>query len=387
MIEHFFAPCPRGLESVLTKELGQLGATSIETLPGGVAFQGSWLTCYRANLESRIASRILWQVAKNPYRNETDIYNLTYSLPWQNWFEPRLSIKVNLAAIRCPLRSLDFVTLRIKDAVCDKFRAIHNKRPSINTATPDIRIHGFLNAQQLTLYVDTSGEPLFKRGLRHTQGEAPLRENLAAGILAITGWQPGTTLLDPMCGSGTLLIEAAQIACHIAPGIKRDFAFEKLKLFDTNTWQKLKQTAKQQQRTDTSQSIYGSDLYGNELAHARNNLAAAGLTKCVTLKQANVLEISAPAETGILISNPPYGIRIGDQQALTEFYPQLGNVLKQQFSGWKAFLLTADPLLTKSIRLKPSHRIPLFNGALECRLLEYELVPGSMRRKKPSHKN
>lgn len=382
MKERFFAPCPRGLETSLATELKCLEATSIEILPGGVAFQGNWLTCYRANLESRIASRILWQVAKNQYRNESDIYDIAYNLPWLDWFEPQLTIKVSLAAIKCPLRSLDFLTLRIKDAICDKFRTICGKRPNIDTASPDIRIHGFLDAQQFTLYLDTSGEALFKRGLRQTQGEAPLRENLAAGILALAGWKPGIPLLDPMCGSGTLLLEAAQIACQIAPGIGRQFAFEKLKLFDIDSWQRLKQTAIKRQYKYAFQSIYGSDLYGNALTNARSNLAIAGLTECVALKQANVLEISAPTETGMLISNPPYGIRIGDQQTLTKFYPQLGNVLKQRFGGWQAFLLTADPLLAKSIRLTPARRIPLFNGALECRLLEYQLVSGSMRKKK-----
>lgn len=382
MTEHFFAPCPRGLESVLAAELEQLDAASIQPSPGGVAFQGDWRTCYRANLESRIASRVLWQITRHSYRSEADIYDLTHALPWQDWFEPGLSIKVNLAAIKCPLRSLDFVTLRIKDAVCDKFRATRGKRPDIDTASPDMRIHGFLDAQKFTLYLDTSGEALFKRGLRQTQGEAPLRENLAAGILALAGWHPGTPLLDPMCGSGTLLLEAAQIACRIAPGSGRQFAFEKLKLFDAGNWKKLKQTATSRQLERTFQSIYGSDLYGSALAHARHNLTAAGLAECVTLKQANVLEISPPAETGILVSNPPYGMRIGDQQELAVFYPQLGNVLKQRFSGWRAFLLTADPMLPKTIRLTPSRRIPLFNGALECRLLEYRLVAGSMRKTK-----
>lgn len=382
MTEYFFAPCPRGLESVLAAELEQLDAASIQPSPGGVAFQGDWRTCYRANLESRIASRVLWQITRHPYRSEADIYDLTHALPWQDWFEPGLSIKVNLAAIKCPLRSLDFVTLRIKDAVCDKFRATRGKRPDIDTASPDMRIHGFLDAQKFTLYLDTSGEALFKRGLRQTQGEAPLRENLAAGILALAGWHPGTPLLDPMCGSGTLLLEAAQIACRIAPGSGRQFAFEKLKLFDAGNWKKLKQTATSRQLERTFQSIYGSDLYGSALAHARHNLTAAGLAECVTLKQANVLEISPPAETGILVSNPPYGMRIGDQQELAVFYPQLGNVLKQRFSGWRAFLLTADPMLPKTIRLTPSRRIPLFNGALECRLLEYRLVAGSMRKTK-----
>lgn len=208
-----------------------------------------------------------------------------------------------------------------------------------------------------------------------------MRENLAAGILALAGWQPGTPLLDPMCGSGTILLEAAQIACQIAPGSGRRFAFEELKLFDAGTWKKIRQTATDRQLERTFQSVYGSDLYGNALANARHNLAAAGLAECVSLKQANVLDISAPAQTGILVSNPPYGVRIGDQQMLAGLYPQLGDILKQRFSGWRAFLLTADTQLAKSVRLTPSRRIPLFNGALECRLLEYKLVAGSMRKK------
>jgi putative N6-adenine-specific DNA methylase len=382
--EHFFASCPRGLESVLASELARLDIASIQISQGGVAFQGDWESCYRVNLESRIASRILWQIAEGQYRSETDIYDITYALPWPEWFEPRCSIRVNLAAIKCPLRSLEFVTLRIKDAICDKFRKICSKRPSVDTASPDMRIHGFLDARQFILYLDTSGEALFKRGLRHTHGDAPLRENLAAGILALAGWQPGIPLLDPMCGSGTLLLEAAQIACRIAPGAGRQFAFESLQGFDAALWKQLKQVARERQTPRLFQAIYGSDLYGNALADARNNFAAAELANCVNLKQANVLEISAPAETGMLITNPPYGIRIGDRQTLAEFYPKLGDVLKKRFSGWQAFLLTADPLLAKSIRLTPSRRIPLFNGALECRLLEYKLVAGSMRRQKPT---
>lgn len=381
--EHFFAPCPRGLETALATELAQLGATKTIAIPGGVTFSGSWQIGYRANLESRIASRILWQVATAPYRNADDIYDTAHALPWHHWFTPQQSIKVRLTAIKSPLRSLDFAALRIKDAICDKFRAICGSRPNVDTATPDMRIRGFLDAQQFTLYLDTSGEPLFKRGLRQQQGEAPLRENLAAGILALANWQPGIPLLDPMCGSGTLLLEAAQIACSIAPGSQRYFAFEKLKFFDAASWQQLKETAAEQQQPRIFQSIYGSDLYGTALADARANIAAAGLATCISLKQANALEISAPTPNGILITNPPYGVRLSDQETLTQFYPQFGDVLKQRFSGWQAFLLTADPKLAKLIRLRPARRIPLFNGALECRLLKYELVAGSMRKTKP----
>lgn len=379
---HFFAPCPRGLEAVLASELAQFDATAIRASQGGVAFQGDWRTGYRANLESRIASRILWQVASQPYHNEADIYGITQALPWHRWFGPGLSIRVNLAARKCPLRSLDFATLRIKDAICDVFRNTCGQRPDVDTVNPAMRIHGFLDAQTFTLYLDTSGDALFKRGLRKNAGEAPLRENLAAGILHLAGWQPGIPLLDPMCGSGTFLMEAAQMAGRIAPGSGRHFAFEKFKQFDAALWGQLKQAAQAQQPLPaTHQPIFGSDLYGDALAHAVSNLTAAGLIEVVSLKQANVLEIAAPATSGIIVTNPPYGVRIGEQQALAQLYPKLGDVLKRKFSGWNAYILTADPLLPKSIRLTASRRIPLFNGAMECRLLEYKIIAGSMRKK------
>ncbi len=378
----FFAPCPRGLELLLVAELEQLGASSVQGRDGGVQFQGDWRTCYRANLESRIASRILWQVATQPYASEADVYNIARALPWNEWFTPSLTIRVNVAAIKCPLRSLDFVTLKIKDAVCDKFREITARRPSVDTARPDIRIHGFFDARKFSLYLDTSGDALFKRGLRERAGEAPIRENLAAGILRLTGWQPGIPLLDPMCGSGTFLLEAAQISLNIAPGLERGFAFEKLTKFDKALWNQLRETAIARQKPKTPQPIFGSDLYGDALTAARANLFAAGFSEIITLKQANVLEISAPAPFGFLVANPPYGVRIGEQQALTEFYPKLGDVLKKRFSGWEAYIFTADPLLPKLIRLNASRRTPLFNGALECRLLEYKMVAGGMRRVK-----
>lgn len=381
-LRYFFAPCPRGLEPVLVNELEQLGASFVSGRDGGVQFQGDWDICYRANLESRIASRILWRVAEQPYSSETDVYEAARALPWKEWFSPTLTIRVNLAAIKCPLRSLDFVTLKIKDAVCDKFRETAGRRPSVDTGQPDIRIHGFLNARKFSLYVDTSGDALFKRGLRKNAGEAPIRENLAAGILSLTGWQPGIPLLDPMCGSGTFLVEAAQIALNIAPGSGRAFAFEKLKQFKKAQWDQLKEAALARQKPKTAQPIFGSDLYGDVVALARANLAAAGFSEVVTLKQANVLETSAPASSGFLVTNPPYGVRIGEQHELAEFYPKLGDVLKKKFSGWTAYIVTADPLLPKLLRLTPSRRIPLFNGALECRLLEYKMVAGGMRKVK-----
>lgn len=384
---YFFAPCPRGLEPALVAELEQLGASFAKARDGGVQFQGDWHTCYRANMESRIASRILWRVARNPYVSEADVYETALALPWNEWFAPASTIRVNVAAIKCPLRSLDFVTLKIKDAVCDKFRSTVGCRPNVDTVRPDIRIHSFLDAREFTLYLDTSGDALFKRGLRKNTVEAPIRENLAAGILALAGWQPGIPLLDPMCGSGTFLLEAVQIALNIAPGLGRNFAFEKLTSFDRERWEEIKEAALARQKPRTLQPIFGSDLYGDVVSVARANLSAAGFSEVVTLKQANLLEISAPAASGFLITNPPYGVRLSEQQELAEFYPKLGDVLKKKFSGWSAYIFTADPLLPKLIRLTPSRRVPLFNGALECRLLEYKMVPGGMRRVKKTDVN
>ncbi|MDC0575986.1 THUMP domain-containing protein [Nitrosomonadaceae bacterium] len=379
---HFFAPCPRGLESVLAVELKTLGGLSIQKNDGGVKFQGSWYTCYRTNLESRIASRILWQITKQPYINESDIYKISHAFPWNEWISSTNTIRVNVAAKKCPLRSLEFVTLRIKDAVCDKFRELTNKRPSINTVNPDIRIHGFLDARDFTLYLDTSGDALFKRDLRKTMGDAPLRENLAAGILQLAGWKPGIPFLDPMCGSGTFLLEAVQIALNIAPGINRNFAFEKFKKFDSSLWNKIKEDSINQQKDKLQQPIYGSDLYGDALLDAHTNLDMAGFSDLVALKQGNILEIPSPAPTGILITNPPYGKRVGNQDELADLYPRIGDILKNKFVGWSAYFLTGDALLPKSIRLSASRRIPLFNGGIECRLLEYKIVAGGMRKVK-----
>ena len=379
MTENFFSPCPRGLEAILANELAKLGAQEVRATDGGVHFTGEFLLSYRVNLHSRIASRVLWRVAMADYRSEQDIYGTVYALPWADWFDTTRTIRVNMAAIKCPLKSLDFATLKIKDAVCDKFRVLTGERPSVDTHTPDIRIHAFLEQSRMTLYVDTSGDALFKRGVRQYTNVAPLRENLAAGILHLAGWQPGTPLLDPMCGSGTFLIEAALMSLNIAPGINRGFAFEKLKNFDAAAWRDLRAQAQAAQKSVTALPIFGSDLYGDELKAARLNLENAGLLDAVSLNQANVLEISAPADHGVLVANLPYGERMGDLEELEALYPKLGDVLKKKFGGWNAYLFTSDLRMPKFIRLSVSRRTPLFNGAIECRLFEYKMVAGSNR--------
>jgi putative N6-adenine-specific DNA methylase len=382
-MEKFFATCPRGLELLLAEELRQFKAEKIHAVGGGVGFSGDFLLCYRVNLESRIASRVLWQVSGGGYRNEDDIYRAACSLPWTDWFDPARTIRVDVSATKSPLTSLNFVTLKIKDAVCDKIRRLSGRRPDVDTHSPDIPIQAHLTDRDFALYLDTTGEPLFKRGQRMATGEAPLRENLAAGILRLAGWMPGTPLLDPMCGSGTILLEAASMALDVAPGLGRHFTFEKLKNFDARRWRELWQRSAARQKPKASLEIHGSDLSGDVLKAARANLMAAGLEKVVSFKRANVLDISAPAKEGIIVTNPPYGVRLGEQQALAELYPKLGDVLKKQFSGWRAYLLSADMRLPKLIRLAASKRTPLYNGALECRLFEYKMVEGGMRKKKP----
>lgn len=378
--EQFFAPCPRGLESVLAEELTAAGAGSPAPTQGGVGFSGPFDLCYRVNLESRIASRVLWRVWRGPYSQEQDLYEAAAALPWRDWFSPDRTIKVKVSAQQCPLNSLDFVTLRIKDAICDHFSRITKSRPSVDTAAPDIRIDAFLDATHATLYLDTSGEPLFKRGFRAAHTEAPLRENLAAGVLKLAGWTPEQVLLDPMCGGGTFLLEAAQVARRIAPGMGRRFAFEKLNGFRSERWRTLCEASRARQQAGGPLRIYGSDVNGKVLAAARANLESAGLADAVSLKQVSVLDVKPPAESGVVLMNPPYGVRTGEEDNLAGFYPRLGDLLKQRFAGWRAFIFTADLRLPKLIRLTPSRRTPLFNGALECRLYEFRLVQGSMRR-------
>lgn len=380
MSDFFFAPCPRGLEPALIEELTSLGVRELEATHGGVGFSADWESCYRVNLESRIATRVLWRVARGRYQAEEDIYRLAYGVTWAKWFTADDTIRIHVTARQSALRSLEFITLRIKDAVCDHFRTVVGRRPSVDTANPAVRIHAFLTRDSVALYLDTSGEPLYKRGFKQAAVEAPLKENLAAGILHLSGWKPGEALVDPMCGSGTFLIEAAQIALDVAPGLGRRFAFERLRVFDHAVWAKLRATAEARRKPVTELPILGADIVGDQLRRARVNLEAAGLADCVKLQRSDFLELDAPAAEGVLVTNPPYGVRIGEAEALAEAYPGWGDALKKNWAGWRCHFLTADTMLPKRIGLKASRRTPLFNGALECRLYEFRMVSGSMRK-------
>ena len=379
-MERYFAPCPRGLEPALADELRDIGAeATITPAEGGVAFGGPLALAYRANLESRLASRILWRVGGGTYRDENDIYELAYGLDWPRWFLPSRTLRVDVAATRSPLKSLEFATLRIKDAVCDRHRAHSGKRPSVSKERPDVRAHAHLTAQEATFYLDTSGEPLFKRGYRRDAAEAPLKENLAAGLLRIAGWQPGTALLDPFCGSGTIAIEAAWMARDVAPGLKRSFGFQKLAWYDGPAWQRIKSAAQSRVKRGGGAAIFASDDDPQAIRRCSANLSAAGVEDTVALERADALTRGAPVAEGTIVTNPPYGVRLAQSDALAALYPRLGDAFKRRFAGWTAYILSGDPRLPKLIGLKASRRTPLYNGALECRLYEYRLIAGSAR--------
>ncbi len=371
----------------MAAELDKCGAATVVPADAGVTFTGDWGSAYRANLHSRIATRVLWRVAHFEYRNEHDIYDAALVLAWTSWFDVSRTIKVEVNAQRSPVKSLDFVTLRIKDAIADKFREVMDKRPSVAVREPDVRVHAFLSPTECTLYIDLSGEPLFKRGSRDHTGDAPLKKNLAAGIIALSGWQPDESFFDPMCGSGTFLVEAAEMALNIAPGLSggkvRAYALERLKNFDAVQWKKIVDEARAAEKKRNISHIFGSDMYGEQLKFARENLVANGLGDCVQLKQANILEVSAPTDTGVLVTNPPYGDRLGDAEELAALYPKLGDLLKQKFAGWRAYFFSGDTNLPKGIRLSTSKKTPLFNGKIECRLYEYKIIAGSNRRDEP----
>ena len=361
---------------MLVRELTSFKAESVSAAPGGVAFSGNWEVCYRANLWSRIASRILWRVGGFEYRNEQDLYDAAKAVDWTRYFAVQKKIRVNVTAQKSPLKSLEFATLKVKDAVCDRFRDKLGVRPDVDRAAPDVRIHVFLEETKGTLYLDTSGEALFKRGWRMDIAEAPLRENLAAGIILLSGWKFDQPLLDPMCGGGTLLSEAAAMARGRAPGAKRSFGFEKLAGFDSTLWKRIRE---EKTVDPVEPRLYGSDTDPDALQAARRNLGAAGIERWVKLEQSDVLERAAPAEAGVMVANPPYGERIGSAEELAAFYPKLGDALKKRFAGWNCFFLTADLRLPKLIRLQPSRRTPLWNGSLECRLYEFRMVSGGNR--------
>lgn len=373
-----FVTCPRGLEAPLSQELEQLKCQDIRAVDGGVACKGGMEQVYRINLHSRTASRVLLRLTKSGYRSEQDIYKAAKNIRWTDWFDLEQTFKVKVEGKRAQVKSLDFVGLKIKDAVCDVFRDACGARPSVGKIRPDIRIHAFIDERDIQIFIDTSGEALFKRGYRQDTGEAPMRENLAAGLLLLAGYDGTQPFQDPFCGSGTIVIEAAWIATRRAPGLMRRFGFEKLKNFDAALWKKLQHEAETQIRP-TPAPISGSDNDRYMIRAAVANAQAAEVDTFIRFEVKDAQDSRPNGEGGILISNPPYGVRLAEVQALQALYPQLGAWLKQHYAGWLAGMFTGDRDMPKFMRLSPKRKIPLYNGNLDCRLFLIDMVKGSNR--------
>ncbi len=408
MIPALFLPCAQGVEPLLADELQRLAALAgarIEPWRGGVVVHARGIEqvpvlAMHCNLESRLAQRVLWPLAFGPYRDEHDLYELARGIDWREWITPRETLKVDVTATRSPLKSLNFAALRIKDAVCDTLREATGERPSVDTRRPHLQLLLHLTAEDATVYVDTSGEALFKRGWRDDKGEAPLKETLAAAMLAAAGWQGRAgdgPLLDPCCGAGTIAVEAAQLACGIAPGLGRRFAFERLAPFKPAMpqWQQIRQAAKARAHEPVA-AVFAGDVSFRMTDFATRNAERAGVRHAIEFKTADALQRTAPAGQGTLMLNPPYGERIdpkgrgsGDRAAREgfesggdagEFFQQLASHWKKHYTGWTAWVLSPDAKLPSQMRLKESRRVPLWNGPIECRLFRFDLVAGSLRR-------
>ena len=412
-------PCAAGVEGLLADEVHQLtGLTGNDLLTGrgGVMANASWRDALRLNLHSRLTQRVLIQLSQTFYRSEKDLYDAASAVAWEIWFTTKQTFKIEITAQHSPLTSLNFAALKIKDAVADRFRAKRGERPDVNTQWPDVRIYVHLTTDSCTLYMDTSGEPLFKRGWREDKGDAPLKETLAAAMLAASGWDAHTPLYDPCCGSGTIAIEAAQIACGIAPGIMRRFAFEKLLPFQPHVWQALQDDARAQEHAPTTE-IHASDVAFRMVDFTQRNAERAGVGQVVQARGGDALQRMPPCETpGIMLLNPPYGERIAaagvagvssrdryrepgaptrarDNVDLSrareiaegddggEFFAQLASHWKKNYNGWTAWMLTPDLKLPSKMRLKESRRVPMWNGPIECRMFRFDLMKGSVRDK------
>ncbi len=434
MKPNLFLPCAAGVEGLLAAEVARLlPEAACTALRGGVELAGSARVAMALNLHSRLAQRVLWRVAEAPYRNEDDLHALACSVRWAEWITPAQTIKVDVTAQRSPLQSLNFAALRIKDGVCDVMREAAGARPSVDTRHPDLPLLLHLTADHATLYVDTSGEALFKRGWREDKGEAPLKETLAAALLAAAGWQGRPTdgpLLDPVCGSATIAIEAAQLACGIAPGARRRFAFERLAPFKdagaVREWRGLRDAARAGEHA-SEVPIFASDVSFRMTDFAARNAERAGVLGAIEIKTVDALQRLAPAERGTMLLNPPYGERIEpkgargqararplgrseaamqpglrdagparggparepqtlasregfeDGASAQDFFARLASHWKRHYPGWTAWVLSPDMKLPQAMRLKESLRVPMWNGPIECRLFRFDMVAGSMR--------
>ncbi len=381
-----FVSCPFGVEELLASELRPMCSQPVQVARGGVRLRGDWSLVGGVNLHSRLAQRVLLQLAHGPYGTEQDVYDLAHAVDWEQWFGVQQTFRVDVTAHRSPLKSLNFVGLRVKDAVADRFRQRGGARPSVDTRAPAVRIAAHLDAGHATLYVDTSGDPLFKRGWRQSTGDAPLKETLAAAMLAATGWDAHgeAPLYDPCCGSGTIAIEAAAMRLGLAPGLRRRFAFEALKPHDRGVWQALcaeaQDAASDQAKRVTGVSVFASDVSHRMADFAQANARRAGVGQVLWVRAGDALQRMPPStQPGVLLLNPPYGTRVqtagvaGSTAVDPDFFTQLGRHWKNHYAGWTAWVLSPDRGLPGQLRMRESRRMPLFNGDIECRFWRFDL--------------
>ena len=397
-----FASCPRGLETLLHTELVQLGAGQVASTSGGCTFQADWYQATRITFWSRFAGRVGLQLACGPCSNEEDLYKLALAVPWWNWFGVQQSFRVDLNNLGANVKSLRFAQLRLKDAICDAFLTKQKIRPDVELQTPDVRVFGAVSATEALLYIDLAGDNLFKRGWREEKGDAPLKENLAAGIWAIAHQRalqtPTNNFIDPFCGSGTLVIESACALCDRAPGLERAFAFERLKPHDPEHGKALQEEANQRFNKGLDEALanrsftwQASDITPLLVEMAKANARRAGLgdlldAGLIRFGQRDALTVTPFADNGLILTNPPYGERIRakgadvpQDEAYNLLFKEWGTLLKTRFAGWTALVFSGDLDIKKAIGLSPKRKTPLFNGAIECRLFEFPLASGSYR--------
>ncbi|SEA54077.1 putative N6-adenine-specific DNA methylase [Xylanibacter ruminicola] len=366
-----------GLEPVLAKELTQLGANDVEIGRRMVSFTGDKEMMYRANFQLHTAIRILKPIRHFRAKSADDVYEEIKKIDWTEYLGTDKTFTVDAVVFSEEFRHSKFVSYKVKDAIVDQFREKTGKRPNISVANPDIRLNMHIAEDKCTLSLDSSGESLHRRGYRQESVEAPLNEVLAAGMILLSGWQADTDFIDPMCGSGTLLIEAALIAKNMAPGLfRKEFAFEKWPDFDADLFDEIYNDESQER--EFNHKIYGYDIDMKAVNTARMNVKAAGLSDIITVEQQDFKNFTQPANKSIIISNPPYGERISTPDLLGT-YKMIGERLKHQFKGNDAWILSYREECFDQIGLKPSIKIPLYNGSLECEFRKYQMFDGKLK--------
>ncbi len=367
-----------GLEPVLAEEIRALGAESVTPERRAVSFIGNKALLYKANFLLRTALKVLRPIAQFRIAKKEDLYNHAKNIPWSEFLTLGKSFSIDSTVQSDFFVNSMYASLKVKDAIADYFRESVGKRPSVDPDDPDIRVHIYLMGDHCEISLDSSGESLHKRGYRIGQGEAPINEVLAAGMILLAGWNGETPFLDPMCGSGTLLIEAAMIAKGIPAGIyRKSFGFEKWLDFDENLFSEIYNADYERESTIR---IFGSDKSVQSCAIAKANIKNAGLSKVIEVEAKDFIDLDAPFENGFIVTNPPYGERL-KPQSLIELYRSMGDVLKQKYAGYSAWIISSSEDGFKSIGLKPSKKIELFNGSLPCSYRKFELFRGTYKEK------